>query len=707
MRAYSTSIDIHRCSSRSYGSFLTIDHLTNLLAACNLTRPSNPYHAHQIHSLLLTSNLLPSPLLHAQLIDLYANSGQLHRALLIFADVRRHSSVVAWTSVIAHISRSRRPLDALSLFAQLHASVAPAPNSHTFSAVLPACAAAGADRFGSQVHALALRYGAAAAVYVASALTDMYAKCGRVEDFRKVFDEMAVRNLVSWNALIVGFVRNKLYCDAMEAFRSLLNDDGSLTPNQVSFSSVLNACSNAFSIGFGRAVHGLAVKLTVESSLAYVRNSLIDMYNKCGCLEEAAKVFDRCSDRDVVTWNVMMMGWIESDCPEGACGCFLHMMQEGVSPDETSFSTLLQALAMLASWGQGAAVHSLIVKTGCTQNQCVGSSLITMYAKCGSLEDAYRTFDEAKDQLNVVTWTSMITAFQQYGHGYKVIKLFDEMMDLGIEPDYITFVSVLSACSHNGLVDQGFKYFYSMSQVHKMAPGSEHYACMVDLLGRAGRLDEATQFIDAMPIQPDSSVWGALLAACRKFRNLELGSKVAQKLFRIEPHNSGNYVLLSNMYASNGMLEEAKEIRRLMQSNGVRKETGCSWIDVSNKTFVFTAHDQSHQATEQIYGMLERLKELVKAKGYVPDTQFAVNNVGEQNKEQNMWYHSERLALSFGLICLPLNAPIRIKKNLRTCGDCHTVMKLVSEIFRRKIILRDINRFHEFAGGVCSCRDYW
>ncbi|KAG6524788.1 hypothetical protein ZIOFF_014728 [Zingiber officinale] len=252
---------------------------------------------------------------------------------------------------------------------------------------------------------------------------------------------MAMRNLVSWNALIVGIVYNKLYYDEMEAFRSVLNDDGLLTPNQVSLSNMLSTCSNVCSIGFWRVVHDLAVKLTVESSLAYVRNSLIDMYCKY------------------------------------ACGCFLHMVGEGVFPDETSFCTLLQALAMLASWGQGAAVHYLIVKTRCTQNQCVGSSLITMYAKCCCLE---------------------------------VIKLFDEMMDLGIDPNCITFVSVLSYCNHNELVDQGFKY----------------YTCMVDLLGRAGHLDEAMQFIDAMPIHPDSSVWGALLAACRKFKNLELSSKV-------------------------------------------------------------------------------------------------------------------------------------------------------------------------------------
>lgn len=329
-----------------------------------------------------------------------------------------------------------------------------------------------------------------------------------------------------------------------------------------------------------------------------------------------------------------------------------------------------------------------------------------MYAKCGSLVDACRFFEERKGDRNVISWTAMIAAFEQHGQGDKVIELFEEMQGEGIEPDYVTFVSVLSACSHNGLVDHGFKYLNSMSEIYKMAPGSEHYACIVDMLGRAGRLDEAKRFIDEMPIQPDASLWGALLGACRNCGDLELGEKVAHRLFEIEPDNPGNYVLLSNMYAYHGRLEEAKEMRRLMGANGVRKETGCSWIDMKDKTYVFTVHDQSHSRTEEIYGMLRRLKDLVKEKGYVADTRFAVNDTGEY-KEEGLWYHSERLALAFGLISMPVGAPVLIKKNLRTCVDCHAVMKLVSEILQRDIVLRDTRRYHRFSGGSCSCGDYW
>ncbi|KAL2511772.1 Tetratricopeptide repeat (TPR)-like superfamily protein [Abeliophyllum distichum] len=377
-------------------------------------------------------------------------------------------------------------------------------------------------------------------------------------------------------------------------------------------------------------------------------------------------LFRTIEDRDVVTWNVMMMGCVQNNNFEEACNYFWMMRREGILPDEASFSTVLHAAASIAALDQGSLMHDQIIKTGFERNTCVSSSLITMYAKCGSLSDARWVFTESEDR-NVVLWTATISAWR---------------------------------------VDEGFSYFNSMIQKHNISPGPEHYACMVDLLGRAGRLLEAKKFVEAMPIEPDTSIWGALLGACWKYGNLEIGREVANRLFKIEPANPGNYVLLCNMYARAGRLEEADEVRRLMGVNRVRKEPGCSWLDVKNTTFVFTAHDKSHSRTNEIYKMLGKLEELVKHKGYVAEIQYAINNADEY-KERSLWYHSEKLALAYGLLVIPEGAPIRIKKNLRTCGDCHTVMKFASEIFRREIIVRDINRFHRFANGLCSCNDYW
>ncbi|KAF8401208.1 hypothetical protein HHK36_012137 [Tetracentron sinense] len=577
------------------------------------------------------------------------------------------------------------------------------PNHFTFSAILPACANTMVLVHGEQLHSLIRKHGFESDIFVASAMIDMYAKCSDMGSAKRVFDEMPERNLVSWNSMIVGFSQNKFYDHAVWVFREVLLEK-SFSPDQVTFSSALSACANMGGLDFGRQVHGVVVKHGLIP-LAYVKNSLVDMYSKCGCFEDAVNLFRATTDRDAVTWNVMAMGSVQNDNFEEACNYFWVMRKEGILPDEASFSTVLHASASLAALDQGTLIHDQIIKTGFMRNICVASSLITMYAKCGSLAEAHRVFKEIEDR-NVVCWTSMIAACQQHGCADQVIELFEEMLADGIKPDYITFVCVLSACSHTGSVEEGFGYFNSMTKVYKMNPGSEHYACMVDMLGRSGRLDVAKRFIESMPIEPDPSVWGALLGACRNYGNLEMGREVAERLFKMEPENPGNYVLLSNMYTHNGRLEEANEVRRLMRVNGVRKEPGCSWIDVKNTTYMFTVHDKSHSQTEEIYDMLGKLLELVKKKGYTAETQFAVNDV-EEYKEQSLWYHSEKLALAFGLLTLPVECPIRIKKNLRTCGDCHTVMKFASEIFEREIVVRDIKRFHRFKGGLCSCRDYW
>lgn len=553
------------------------------------------------------------------------------------------------------------------------------------------------------MHSLIFKHGFLNDTFVATSLLDMYAKCLNMFFAEKVFDEMYHRNLVSWNAMIVGFLKNKLYGRAIGLFREVLCQD-SLDPDQVTFSSVLSACAGVVDLNFGIQVHGNIVKRGLIS-LVYVNNSLVDMYCKCGMFDDATKLFYSAGDRDVVTWNVMIMGCIHNENFEQACRFFNAMVREGVVPDGASYSSIIHASASIAALAQGSLIHAHVLKTGHMKNACVSSSLVTMYGKCGNLFDAYRVFQETEDR-NVICWTAMIAVCHQHGCANEAIELFEEMLKESVVPEYITFVSVLSACSHTGKVDDGFKYFNSMANIHNIKPGPEHYACMVDLLGRVGRLEEAWNFIESMPIKPDSSVWGALLGACGKYGHVEMGREVAERLFKLEPDNPGNYVLLSNIYTRHRMLDKADEVKRLMGINKVRKDIGCSWIDVKNKTFVFTVNDRSHSRTRDIYEMLQNLKELIKKRGYVAEKQFATNIV-EGSEEQSLWCHSEKLALALGLLVLPAGSPIRIKKNLRTCGDCHTVMKFASEIFRREIIVRDINRFHRFTNGSCSCRDYW
>ncbi|CAJ1871168.1 unnamed protein product [Sphenostylis stenocarpa] len=680
-----------------FHQFASVSDLKNLLNKA--AKVKNLKNATQIHSQIVTTNNTSLANINTLLL-VYAKCGSLNHALLLFATTRRAStSVVTWTTLITQLSHFNKPFQALTSFNQMR-TTGIYPNQFTFSAILPACAHPTLLSQGQQIHALLHKHAFHTDTFVATALLHMYATCGSMFFAEKVFVQMAHRNLVSWNSMIVGFVKNKLYGRAIGFFREVL----SLDPDQVSFSSVLSACAGLVQLGFGKQVHGSIVKRGLVG-LVYVKNSLVDMYCKCGLFEDATKLFRGAGDRDVVTWNVMIMGCVHSQNFEQTYTFFQDMIREGVEPDEASCSSLLHASASIAALAQGTLIHCHVLKTGHMKNARVSSSLVTMYGKCGSFFDAYGVFRETKD-CNVVCWTAMITVCHQHGCANEAIELFEEMLKEGVVPEYITFVSVLSACSHTGKVDDGFKYFNSMANVHSIEPGLEHYACMVDLLGRVGRLEEARRFIESMPIEPDSSVWGALLGACGKHGNVEIGREVAERLLDLEPDNPGNYVLLANIYSRHGRLEEADEVRRLMGINGVRKETGCSWIDVKNRTFVFNVNDRSHSRTQEIYEMLQKLKELIKKRGYVAETQFATNIV-EGSEEQSLWCHSEKLALAFGLLVLPPGSPVRIKKNLRTCGDCHTVMKFASEIFQREILVRDINRFHRFTKGSCSCRDYW
>ncbi|KAL9233444.1 hypothetical protein vseg_008445 [Gypsophila vaccaria] len=664
--------------------------------------------ASQIHAQIVTNCYTSFPFLLNNLINLYGNCGHVTKSLRLFYSVDDCCrNVVTWTSVISVLSRCSSYIDAIALFNEMR-GFGVNPNKFTFSAVVSACGNLIDPCCGFQVHGLILKCGVYGDLFVGSALIGMYGKCLSLECARKVFDEMSERNVVTWNSMIVGYVENGVYDKAVLCFRGLLRET-CVSPNDVSFLSVLTACADMDEgLDVGKQVHGVLVKLGLACS-GYVENSLIDMYVKCGSFVDGVELFRSVGEGDVIAWNVMMGGFVHRKDFEEAWKYFVIMREKDVLPDDASFSIALNACAGLAALNQGILIHCLLLKTGFEKSMCVVSSLITMYSKCGSLVDARRVFQELNDSKfsNVVCLTSMISAFQQHGYSTQVIELFENMLQRGIRPDYRTFVCVLSACAHTRKVEEGFAYFNSMVDVYKINHSHEHYACMVDLLGRAGRLEEAKRFIESMPMKPGPSIWGAFLGACRKHGNLEMAKEAAERLFEIEPSNPGNYVILANLYTRKGKLDKADEIRRLMGVNGVRKEPGCSWIDVKNTTYVFTANDQSHTRKREIYDLLLELKELVKKKGYKADTESTMNDDVEQIKEHNSWNHSEKLALAFGLLTLPAGIPIRIKKNLRTCGDCHTVLKLASNIYNRDIIVRDVNRFHHFSRGHCSCGDYW
>eukprot|EP01018_Ginkgo_biloba_P008991 Gb_03997 [translate_table: standard] len=554
-----------------------------------------------------------------------------------------------------------------------------------------------------QIHAHMLRIGLDQNIFLVTKLVTVYATSGSVDKARLVFDKTSNRDVFLWNTMIRVYARNGLCGKALTLYYQMLQT--SIQPNNFTFPIVLNACAGLSALKEGKAIYDDIVKYGFESDI-YVRAALVDMYAKCGSLENARQVFEKMSKRDVVSWNGMIAGYAHNGRPKEALKLFTEMQLKKVKPNKVTMVSVLQASAHLGSLQQGKWVHEYIVRNGFELDVVVGTSLIDMYAKCGSLRIARELFDKISKR-DVASWNAMIAGYGMHGRGEEALALFSEMQRAGIKPNHITFVGVLSACSHAGLVDEGRHYFNCISRDYGITPLVEHYACVVDLLCRAGCLDEAQDFIKMMPIEPSASVLGALLSACRIHCNIELAEHVAERLFDLEPANAGYYVLLSNIYAAAGRWDDVKLVRAMMKERGVKKPPGCSLIEINNRVHEFIVGDRSHPQTEKIYAMLENLSRQMTEAGYVPDTNFVLHDVEEEVKENMIGSHSEKLAIAFGLVNTSPGTPIWIMKNLRVCGDCHSASKFISKISRREIIMRDVNRFHHFKDGSCSCGDYW
>ncbi|XP_057855760.2 pentatricopeptide repeat-containing protein At5g04780, mitochondrial [Cryptomeria japonica] len=569
--------------------------------------------------------------------------------------------------------------------------------------VLQHCTAKKSIAIGKQIHAHITKTGIHNDVLVGNHLINMYSKCCSLKDARQVFNLMSERNLVSWNTMITAYANSDNGIEAIEIVWKMQQEG--VTVDMYTFTSAVHACACASALSEGMQVHGLIVKNLVESNV-FVESALVDMYAKCNRIEDARQVFNKMHDTEIVSSNAMIAGYVSNGEDEEALVIFRQVQRNGLSQNQFTLSSALSACSSLADMQEGIQVHSVAIKTGFQPHVFVGTALVDMYAKCGSIDDAYNVFDRMPER-NVVAWNAMIKGYAQHGRGNETIQLFEQMQEALMKPNEITFICVLSACSHAGLVNEGRLYFDSMVRNYGITPNIRHYACMVDLLARGGHLQEAEDLINKMPFEPNAAIWGAILGACRIHGNMELAGRAAECLFKLEPHNAANHVLLSNTYAAAGRWDDVEKVWKLLKESGMKKERGLSWIEAKNKVHVFVVGDRSHRLTEEIYSMLERLTEQMRESGYVPKTTFALHDVEEQHKEHLLGHHSEKLALAFGLIILPPEVTIRIKKNLRMCGDCHTAFKFISNISMREIIVRDTNRFHHFKSGLCSCGDYW
>jgi pentatricopeptide repeat protein len=376
---------------------------------------------------------------------------------------------------------------------------------------------------------------------------------------------------------------------------------------------------------YGVWIHAYMIKSGFESNISVV-NTLLDVYAKCERIELARKVFDKMTERNVVSWTAIIAGYSQYGHANEALTHFYQMQEEDIEPEVITIASVLPACAHLAALQQGKCIHAYIIRRGIELDVPVCTALLTMYAKCGCIEVARQLFDKMAER-DLVSWSAMITGYGMHGDGENALALFSQMQQIGMKPDNITFIGILSACSHAGLVDEGLRYFDCMSQDYSLTPGVEHYACMVDLMGRAGCLDEAHNLIKMMPIEPDDSVWGALLGACRIHSNIELGEFVSKRLLELEPKKVGNYVLLSNIYAAAGRWDDVMKVRSMLKDRGLKKIPGSSWIEIKNRVHSFSVGDKSHPQSEKIYTLLESLAEQMKKAGYVPDTSFVLHDV--------------------------------------------------------------------------------
>lgn len=656
-------------------------------------------------SVIKTGFLVSDVCVGCALIDMFAKIGDLVSARKVF-DVMPERNVVAWTLMMTRYAQSGFTREAVGLFLDMELSGLK-PDQFSLTSVISACAELGCIELGQQLHSRAIQAGLASDVCVGCSLVDMYVKCsaeGSMENSRKVFDKMPEHTVMSWTAIITGYVQSggqdeeaiRLFCEMkMEKVQ----------PNHFTFSSVLKACANLSDSSMGEQVYAHVVKSGL-ASVNCVGNSFVSMYTRSGRMEEAQKAFNVLFEKNLISYNIMVDGYAKNTRSEEAFELFHQIEDIGIGVSGFTFASLLSAAASIGVLGKGEQLHARLLKSGFESDQCVANALISMYARSGSIEGASEVFNEMFDR-NVISWTSMITGFAKHGYAEKALELFHQMVLAGVKPNEVTYVAVLSACSHVGFVEEGRKHFYSMSKDHGIVPRIEHYACMVDMLARTGFLKEAYEFIKSIPFTADALVWRTLLGACQVHGNMELGSLAAKRILELEPHDPAAYVLLSNLYAATGQWQNVTEVRRSMKEKNLTKESGCSWVEINGNVHKFFVGDTSHPQAQEIFDKLDRLACEIKGMGYVPATNFVLHDVEEEQKEQYLFQHSEKIAVAFGLIRTSARRPIRIFKNLRVCGDCHTALKFISVTEGREIIVRDSNRFHHIKDGTCSCGDYW
>ncbi|XP_021819291.1 putative pentatricopeptide repeat-containing protein At3g15130 isoform X2 [Prunus avium] len=629
----------------------------------------------QAHGTVMKMGLGFDLMLSNDLIDMYGKCGRTGMACAVF-DRMPERNVVSWTALMCGYLQNGNAKGSLSLFSKMGLSEIK-PNEFTFSINLKASGFVGIAENGMQIHNMCTKSGFEWVTVVSNSILDMYTKCGRVSEAARMFNVMPVKNLITWNAMIAGYTLKGNGERALLLFRQMQGMGE--VPDEYTITSTLKACSGLGAIRQGSQIHSsLITRGFLCSVRTMIAGALVDLYVKCSHLTEAQRIFDQIEQKNLVSWSALILGYAQ-EC------------------------NLLQAMDLF---------RQLRVSIHHQVDGFILSSLMGVFADFALVEqdEAEKLFNETPVR-NVISWTIMITGYGKHGLGRKSIRLFHQMQSEDIEPDGVTYLAVLSACSHSGLVEECQEYFSRLCHDRWIERNVEHYACMVDLLGRAGRLKEAKNLIDSMPLKPNVGILQTLLSACKVHGDLEIGREVGETLLRLDGGNPVNYVMLSNIYAEAGYWKECERLRKLFKMKGLKKEAGRSWVEIDKEVHFFYNRDETHPLTEKIHQKLKEMEQRIKSEiGYVHGVRFALHDVEEESKEESLRVHSEKLAIGLALVCGEVekgHKTIRVFKNLRVCGDCHVFIKGLSKVLKVVFLVRDANRFHKFENGLCSCGDYW
>ncbi|KAL7115054.1 hypothetical protein ACP275_04G160300 [Erythranthe tilingii] len=571
-------------------------------------------------------------------------------------------------------------------------------DSITYTELVKCCIANAAIGQGKQVHRHVFANGYEPKTFLKNTLVNMYVKFNLLDEAQVLFDQMLERNVVTWTTMIAAYSNSEHKYKALEMLIMMLRDG--VRPNMYTYSSVLRACEGLTNL---KQLHCCIIKVGLELDV-FVRSALIDIYSRWGEVKSALCIFDEMVTSDLVVWNSVIGGFAQNSEGDEALNLYMRMKRSGFRADQSTLTSVLRGCTSLALLELGRQVHVHIIKFD--RDLVLNNALLDMYCKCGSLEDASFVFTRMAVK-DVISWSTMIIGLAQNGYSRKALDLFDKMKSSGANPNHITILGVLFACSHAGLVKEGDYYFKSMKKLFGIDPGREHYGCMVDLLGRAGKVEEAIELINEMKCEPDAVTWRTLLGACRVHRKMDLAEYAAKRVLSLDSHDAGTYILLSNIYANTQRWEDVENLRKSMKNVGIQKEPGCSWIEINKHVHAFMLGDKAHPEINAIHEELNQIMWRLKGEGYVPDTNFVLQDLEGEQMENSLAHHSEKLAIVFGMMSLPKRKTVRIRKNLRICGDCHVFAKLLAKMESRSIVIRDPIRYHHFEGGSCSCGDYW